>query len=250
MAVMDEFQKEREALKQASLQKRFSYFWTYYKWHVVALVVVISLGASFVHSLVNKKELGFYAALINASDLEGDALLQDFLQTYDLDARTYDYILDSSLFLDANGMSDASVATTQKLVVYLAAAQLDVMVTGQDVFSQYAYTDTFTDLRTLLTPRELEQLSDRLYYIDRAVVARIAEAQERMDDSYSPEIVTDPALMEEPVPVGVILSDDSPLNKAYAFSGTGAVLGIVVNTKNGETAVNFLRYAMQDALTP
>ena len=51
MAVMDEFKEEREALKNGTPRQKLTYFWYYYKWHVIIALVVIIMIVSFVKQL-------------------------------------------------------------------------------------------------------------------------------------------------------------------------------------------------------
>ena len=44
MAVMDEFQKEREALKNAPLSTKIKYFWDYNRGKVIIGIVLLVIG--------------------------------------------------------------------------------------------------------------------------------------------------------------------------------------------------------------
>ena len=56
MAVMDEFREERENLKNASFQKKWQYFWYYYKLHVVIGGFIAFFVISMAHSILTAKD--------------------------------------------------------------------------------------------------------------------------------------------------------------------------------------------------
>ena len=76
---MDEFKEERAALKNGTFKQKLSYFWYYYKWHVIGITFGAILVISFVHQLVTKKETAFNAVMMNASLMTTEqTYMQDF----------------------------------------------------------------------------------------------------------------------------------------------------------------------------
>jgi hypothetical protein len=247
MAVMDEFREEREALKHGTFRQKFSYFWLYYKWHVIGgLAAVVFLG-TFAHGVMTGKDDAFYGAFPNAWELEerSGEFLQGFAAFRGIDTGEYNVSIDSSLHIVADSMDETSIAATQKLMVYIAAGELDVLASDAAIFRQYAYNDVFADLRTLLTLEQMEQLGPYFYYVDRAVVEQLNEAVvlEEADLPAYPD-PSKPEDMAEPVPVGVFVDSCRKLQEAYVFAEGGAI-GILVNTKRPGEAVGFLEYLFE-----
>lgn len=139
MAVMDEFKEEREALKNGTPKQKFSYFWYYYKWHVIISVIIIGMLVSFIYQYVNRKDTVFNAVLLNASLLdqissEQPDFIADFAEKEGIDLNTGDITFDTSIRIVEDSMDETSVTSTQKLMVYVAANELDSMITDFDSF--------------------------------------------------------------------------------------------------------------------
>ena len=83
-------------------------------------------------------------------------------------------------------MDEASVTSTQKLMVYVAANELDSMITDFNSFQKYANSSLFYDLRDILTEEQLQALEPYFYYVDREVVLAIEAANDDLNTDYTP----------------------------------------------------------------
>ena len=250
MAVMDEFKEEREALKNAGFKKKVSYFFYYYKWHVIAAVLIVAGICSIAYEMLTSKENAFYAVMLNATELETAAdFNQDFYEYADLDLEDYDVYFDTSIRIstDSDIIDDVTMTSTQKLAVYLAAGELDVMVTDSDSIRQYANSSVFYDLREILSEEQIAAYEPYFYYVDMAVVRKIEKAQDNLDDTYEPDYPdpTKPEEMEEPVPVAIYV-ENAALQESYYFRGEGVVVGVYANTTHLDTAVRFIDYLFEE----
>ena len=251
MAVMDEFKEEREALKNGTPKQKFSYFWYYYKWHVIISVIVIGMLVSFIYQYVNRKDTAFNAVLLNASLLdqmssEQPDFLTDFAEKEGIDLNTNDITFDTSIRIVEDSMDETSVTSTQKLMVYVAANELDSMITDFDSFQKYANSSLFYDLRDILTEEQLQALEPYFYYVDREVVLAIEAANDDMNTDYTPDYPDPlhPEDMQDPVPVGICLTDCKDLTDTYYFRGDGIVMGIYANAEHVQTAVDLAEYLL------
>lgn len=249
MAVMDEFKEEREALKHGSPKQKLQYFSYYYKWHVIVSVAVIVLAVSLIYEIATKKEEAFYSIFLNCSELEtATEYNQGFLDYVGIDTEKYDALFDSSLFISTMSMDETTMASQQKLMVYIAASQIDVIAGGTEVFEQYAYNENFYDLRELLSEEQIAKYEPYFYYIDQTVATQREEASYNLDLENIPE-TPDPArpeLMEDPVPVALYIDECQGLMDNYRFtSGDHVVLGVVVNTTRPELALEYVDYLFE-----
>ena len=192
MAVMDEFKEEREALKNGTPKQKFSYFWYYYKWHMIISVIIIGMLVSFIYQYVNRKDTAFNAVLLNASLLdqmssEQPDFITDFAEKEGIDLNTGDITFDTSIRIVEDSMDETSVTSTQKLMVYVAANELDSMITDFDSFQKYANSSLFYDLRDALTEEQIQALEPYFYYVDREVVLAIEAANDDLNTDYTPE---------------------------------------------------------------
>lgn len=248
MAVMDEFKEERQALKKGTLKEKIAYFWYYYKWHTIAIIAAVVFIVAFARELLNQKEDAFYGAFVNAWELETAAdYIQGFADTVGIDTNEYDVMIDSSLFISNTSMDETTMAAAQKLMVYTAAQEIDVMVSDSTSIEQYANNETFSDLRTILSEEQLEKYEPYFYYIDQSVVDEKNEALDNGADNYVPDY-PDPRKPEEmvnPIPVGIYVDSCQGLMDSYVFKEESVVLGVVVNTTRPETALAFLDYLFE-----
>lgn len=247
MPVMDEFKEERAALKQAGLKVKLIYFWDYYRWYVIAALIIIGVIISQVKFYMEKKDVVFHAGLLNASEvvvsMEDGAHTNEFAVYTGIDTENEEILFDNSMSIGP-GMAD-SYNSAQKLVVYLSAAEIDVMVADVSIVIQYAYQNDFMDMRNILSPEQLEQYQDRFYYIDKAKVEAISNQLSAVDYSGNGVVYPDPfdpESMEDPVPVGVRIPAQCRLTKEYYLNGSDQVCSVLVNTKHLDMSLKFIDF--------
>lgn len=246
MPVMDEFKEERRALKNGTPKQKLAYFWDYYKWPVIIGVLAIFAVTSFIYQLVTRKDNALHALLLNGSPkdflAEETDHTGDFVEYAGIDEKKYQVLYDTSVHIGEGAADEYN--SVQKLMVYIAAAELDVMVSDPDSLLRYAYQGNLQDLREFLPKEQFEKYADSFYYIDLAVARAHEAANEANDYDYIP-VYGDPHHpedMEDPAPVGIFLPQDCPLLENYFFPGNELAAGVLINTKHAETALKFLEY--------
>ncbi len=251
MPVMDEFREEREALKHGTPKEKLSYFIDYYKWHVIVGVCVIITIAVFANQILTRKDTVFYVAMINGVDTASAESEDDPFASYSgVDTDKSAVIYDTSMFIDFNSMTELSINSAQKFVVFLSAAEMDVVISGEDIIRKYAHNETFYDLTKFLTEEQLEEYKPYFYYIDNAVVEQLNAAQDEFDYEFVPEYPDPrhPENMEQPVPVGIYVTDCPKLTDRFYFTNndSGVILSVVVNTARPEMASKYIDFLMKD----
>ena len=273
MALMDEFKEERETIKNASFQKRLEYFWEYYKWWVIGGVFIIIAASMTIHSIATRKKEVLYVAMINAVEVAGSDvnsnIKEPFLLNHELDPKKNNINLDSDVKMNftsiahtkANPVPEGyeehvstynSANARQTLSVYIAAAQVDMIVSTENWFDEYAYGSFYLPLSEVLTPEEMEKYSDYFYYIDDAVRKRYKKATDERDYNLT-EMYPDPydlESMEEPVAYGLIAGDNSQLIACYGFipeyKEDNIVIGVMANGTNPELTHDLLIQLIDD----
>ena len=76
MALMDEFKEERASIKNGTFKQKFSYFWCYYKWHVICSVLAVVIVVSYIHAVVTRKDIAFYEKRIQEEKEKRELLLE------------------------------------------------------------------------------------------------------------------------------------------------------------------------------
>lgn len=248
MPVMDEFKEERLALKNGTPKQKLAYFWDYYKWPTIIAVIGVIVIVSFIRQIVTHKDTALYALLLNGSAknyLAGEAdYTKAFAEYAGIDEEKYQILYDTSVHV---GMGSADeYNSVQKLMVYIAAGELDVMVSDSNSLLKYAYQENFQDLRDFLTEEQQKKYADSFYYIDLAVTREHEAANEANDYDYVP-VYGDPRHpedMEDPVPAGVFLPRDCSLFKDFSFPEGELAAGVMINTKHPEAASKYIDFLM------
>ena len=256
MPVMDEFKEERAALKNGTLKEKLSYFMEYYKWHVVAAVAIIVFVVSMLHHLLTSKDSAFYAAFINSFPIESsEEHVQGFAQYAGIDLNTYSVLIDDTLHLDFESPSQDSLASSQKLMAYLAASEIDVFLSNEAVIQQYAYNESFHDLRDILTQEQIDRYEPYFFYLDQTVADAVQNALANPDFDYdhTPDIPNpwNPEAMDQPIPVGISLESAASLSEIYYFGEDGpAVIAVVTNSPHPETPIKYIEYLLDYPAAP
>lgn len=250
MPVMDEFQEERESIKNAGVKAKWQYFLDYYKWYVIGGVAIFLFLFFMIRDMVNSKDWAFYGFLINgySSEEAGDAFVQDFAEYAQLDMENYTADIDDSLRIDINAYDEMTMTSVNKLVVYMAAADVDFIAADPATFEHYASTDNFFDITTILSDEQQQKYSDYYFYTDMAEIrARDEASTNGTFDEYVKPVYDHrkPEEMEDPVPVGIYIGHSDKLTDTYAFKQEDVIIGIPINTKHLETSLLFIDYLLE-----
>lgn len=251
MAVMDEFKSERETIKNAPFKVKAKYFWDYYKWHTIIAVVVIFAICSLIHHYVTYKEIGFHAVIINSTIMYPDEdYVEDFAIQAEINTEEYDVNFDTSMFLHEDFYDESVMATTQKLMVYSAAGDLDVMVCDYDNAERYIYNSAFGDLRSILTEEQIAKLEPYFIYADYAVLEEMDAAREsgNMAEGFEYPGTSDPTNMKLPFPVGISLRDCTEFKEHFYSANADVNLLVFMNTKHPDDCVDFIEYVCKEIL--
>lgn len=249
MPVMDEFKEEREAMKHKSFKEKLKYFWYYYKWYVIAGVVLFAAVISFVYSRVTEKDTILSGIALNGNLLNGqeksETLLSDFISYLELDPAKNEAFIKTGLYMNGSNVQEAYEAN-QYITLNIAVGDLDICLMNEESFLSFAYDDTFADLTECLDEELKNSLSDKFFYMDAAV---LEEYQKRLEDEQPTDDLafpcgTDPGSMEKPYPIGIDVSSCSRLMEAFGYdvSNGPIYLGIIRNTSRMDTCIKFLKF--------
>ena len=254
MPVMDEFREERKALKNGTFKEKFQYFMDYYKWPALAGIIVICCAVSLIHHYTTYREPTFSVVLLNSTVMESsEDYASAFMDYAGLNPASQQISFDTSLFItfDVSGPelnAELYSSSLEKLNLMIAIGELDVMVSNDELFSHFANSGVFDDLRLYLLPEQIEAYAPYLYYVDEPLVEQISAAELNMDNGFQPEIPdpTKPELMQKPVPVGIYVEKNEELAQSFYIRGDGpVVMGIASNAQHPAVAAKYAEYLMK-----
>ncbi|MBR2937071.1 MAG: hypothetical protein IKB80_01030 [Oscillospiraceae bacterium] len=247
MKLFESLKASRDKIMAQPKEERFSYFWDYYKWPaIIAVVLVIALIQTTI-SIVNRKETVFTGYILNSTATPKDEdFLQGFFDYAGLDSSEVEAAIYSDMYLHP-GQSQKNAEVFQRIMAGIAINDADIIVGQAEPFRMCAYNTSriFADLRNFLDAETLEKFSDRLYYIDGAVLekltAPVGETVNTAGIIYPNP--TKPELMEDPIPVGLAVGDREALRTSYYYSpDTVLYLGVITNTQRPELTQQFIDY--------
>lgn len=202
---------------KSSRNSRYSLsnLWYYYKYYLLAalFLIVCILLACFWGS--PSEPQAYTALLLNAQARSEDVSFpEEFAQAAGLEPEQGVPAFLTGFYMTQASV-DGSMVTKQTIETRVASGDLDVALMQSQWFSMYEDV-LFQDLRTCLSSDLLEQLEDRLYYVQ-------------------PDI-------GEPYPIGIDVSDSTVLSQAYAYPDEPYWLGVCVNSENTELTEVLIRY--------
>jgi hypothetical protein len=249
MAVMDEFKEEREALKHGTLKQKISYYWMYFKWYVLLGAAILAIAISMIYGYVTRKPDALSAAFINCMPAPGEeAYLADFAEGAGINTEKNLISVDSALYITRGASDQTSVFSSQKIMVFIAAQDIDILVGDMDTYLTYAYEGVLTDVRNILSADLIERYEPYFFYVDQSIIDESMTGDELVSLTDVPNYPdpTLPSAMKNPIPVAIFVNESVPLQSAYEFPDGPTVIGVVINTKRQDTAVAFMEYVIKD----
>lgn len=218
-------QGEKQKWKELGRREKLQYFKDYYLKKVVIGAVVAGFGIWLLSVMLSpKEETALYIAMINSASLqetEGGIAenLADILECEAADS----IVIDSSYFMQLDGMDQGSLGSIQKMSAQAYSGMLDIVIADEEEFHYFARQGYFMDLAEALPTNLYSHLSDYIY-LDQM------EREEGDSIEYG-----------EKLAYGIYLKDFA----RFAEMETGMenpVFGIVANTEKRKNAVKTLKY--------
>lgn len=233
------FTKDKETFAALTLSQKAGFLCDYYKWYIlIPLFIVVSAVATFI-----------YVSSSNEVVLSG--YLFDSYYTSDHDEPFHDF--SSYAQLDTNKQRPEFLTnltlyglyseTSQQLYSTIAAKQTDFLASNPQTFLRLSY-DSFkylADLRNVLSEQQLEQLSNRLFYVDASMVGKL---DSQVGTVYLPD-PHDPSAMDDPVPVGINIRGGRGVDKLY-LGEDPVYLAIVSNAPHLDMTRIFIDFLLSE----
>ena len=188
-----EIKNEKKKLSRMTFGQKAEYIFEYYRFPIIVTVVVIILVVSILKTLINNKPLGFYAMFLNGSGQEmsvgADELVKRFAEYAEIDGGKEKVVIDTTASFNPNVNSQYTMAQNAKITALFASHDLDAMVIDPGVFTYYALSGAFADLREVLSDEEFRRYEEenKIYYIDDEIREKMKSLEAGEADSYFAE---------------------------------------------------------------
>lgn len=214
----NEVKTDKEKLKNLSTKEKFIYFNDYYRTKTIVAVVAIAAISSLAYTVLSPKpKTALYAVIVNDYlEQESVSQLTDGFSSYiNINPKTQQVMIDSS-YLISESSSSMTMVSEQKLATYLAANEIDVIITDEAQFGQYAKLGYFDNLADRLPTNLYSDFSDSFF------------------------LSTDPE--SNSINAYGIYLDQSVVYEQAGSVLEKPIIGIIVNSKHKTAAVDFIRY--------
>lgn len=162
----------KEKLKPMSGGERILFLWTYYKFHILAIVLVIVLLVTFINSRQNADRetllSGVYAN-IEVSQDGWEYVKEGFLAHLNGNEETQTVILSatsfSGIYTDVSNF-DAAYSSVMNPVAMVSGKTLDYFVMDEEALQFYMTQEVLCDLGNIFTAEELEAFGEKVIYLE------------------------------------------------------------------------------------
>ena len=236
---------ELAKMRRMPFGEAVDYFWTYYKIHVLFLAVCVFFLVLIFQAFSGAgQETALSAMLVNtgipqsAADEAGRA----YFAYAGLDAEKQRVSLDAGVN-GAGGTSREDVAGLQKLLVSIAAGEVDVILSPPETADYLLKGGAISDLQAVLPEDVLALYRDQLRYADAAALSAWIEANRAGEADMEALLLSDdPAGMAQPVPVGVEVTDECRRVFGRPDAQGTLVLCVAVTTPRHDACGRFLEF--------
>lgn len=158
--------KQNIKLKEMSMKQRFSYFWDYYRYHVIGVCLILVLMGTVIREITNQSTILLNVVISEMINESTDVteLEQQLTQIVKSEAeenetiRIYAYPFNNI----QSSFSDLTEVYLEKFVAQVAISELDVFILDENDFSYFFEQGLFKPLDELLQEVEGMDSSDYL----------------------------------------------------------------------------------------
>ncbi len=218
--------EQRTPFKELSFSEKVSYIFGYYKYHMLAAVIIIVVIFSFINAYRrnNYNNVGTFAVVdgkITGYDSASDAITKGFTEYLGIDGKKDRVQFNYNYSLLEKPMDQEISVTINKIYILASTNSLDGYMANRDYIDFFS-TDAepfLMDLREILTPEELDKIGEKNII------------------NYTKEDGTI-------IPIAVDLTD-TKIRTQTDLSMESPCYGVVVTAPNKDNAVNFIKYAFE-----
>jgi len=245
MTIIESIKDQWRQVKEKPRKERWAYFWDYYKWHTIILLLVIAALVQGIISMTTRKDVVFTGYVLNCSVADSDDdFWQGFYEVAGINSKKEEIAVYNDLYL-RKGQEMKNAEVFARIMSGISMQEADFIVGQPEQFRPFAYhtSKILIDLREFLDEETLKKYADRLYYIDGAVLQQLSKP---VGQEVGPIIYPDPTnpkVMEDPIPVGIDVTDRTAFRESYYCEPEAVVyIGIINNTARPELTRQFIDY--------
>ena len=210
-------------MKGRPFKEQASYFWTYYKWHTIIAILLLSYIIYGICAVTGKKESVLNGIFLDSYEKGNmvEELANDFVKIVPIDTKKEEFSFRTDLFYDMPKVTmRTKYATNQVISSQTMNGKLDFIISDTATLTSFAQRTMLMDLSSFFSEEELLLLESYLIYVDKAD-------------------------LKEPVPMLLDMSECERIQELYTYTDETIALGIAQNIPHPETTKKFLAYLLQ-----
>lgn len=142
-------------------KQHLEYFWSFYKWQILAAVVLAILGISLLCTALSKKECALSVMLIDChTEVSQEQMEQELLQALGLDFDCYSVQVQNNLMFAETDSGSYAMTSLSRFLSDIGSEKLDVCAMTEQDYYKYEDSGTFLDLRNCFSEKELSALAE------------------------------------------------------------------------------------------
>jgi hypothetical protein len=210
---MDRTISLREGLANKTFLEKLDYIWTYYKLHILGILILIFFVGSYISAQINRQDVYCNITYVgNSINVDELIPVKNSLNDVLLHNNKKLVINFDSIFTDDK--SSTGLVMTEKLHVNIAAQEIDIAIVNKEFFEQNFSSDMFLNLESL--------------------------------NGFSTLPVSNHELIKKTDSNGAngtygISIKNLNISKAIHFANDDNILVVISNTKNNDAVVNVLK---------
>ncbi|MCR5742549.1 MAG: hypothetical protein K6F92_02310 [Lachnospiraceae bacterium] len=140
-------QAAREMVKQMSPGKKFKYYLGYYKFYVLAAIIVLVAAASLLNTMINKKTPALYLGVLDGTQINSQRIIDDLTERLELKAgETITVFSNLSVKADEN-----AEGYYNSMTIYIAANHLDIVFADEEGVTYLGKSGALRDVSEYLS---------------------------------------------------------------------------------------------------
>lgn len=155
-------------LKQMNIRQKIGYIWDYYKSYLFLLMLaalVVFFIADALHQRSREIVLQGFFSNDDYNLFDARTISENFGKYLNLNAKQR-VVFDDSLYVELDSSSEYVVASQGKISGYIAAKELDFIVTTPELVQHYSTHIPLMDLEAFIPNDLLNSISEYLYYVE------------------------------------------------------------------------------------
>ena len=207
-------------MKNLTFREKIGYIWDYYRFHIIAIILVLSFAFSMIKHFVTYRDPLLNVIMVNSNMAEDSSAIgfNEFFEKYDY--KVYEGAVDvfDDLYIQDGMPSYTDTQYNEVLYTLIAAGDQDLFFGTGEIFMKYAHAGALQDLSEILPQETLAKYEEQLIYTDENGEA----------DSY---------------PCAISLVENDWIKKHGYYNET-CYFGIFVKSAHADTATDFAEFLL------